>query len=288
MKKGKKSTLVYLVKNFWFMLPLVILPAALLGFGNAVSLDSTPVDFFINYANSLNKVSALQMNDFTADLFNYFTSFNLSSNWWVTLLGYITFFFALCSTVSAVERHMRLGLRSYSRVFSMMNESILSVLPYFLLAILSYEFVSLIICGMIYLFYVLGVNGWLLWCAALIVTVFLYATYMVFLMLTICTVPSMLSDGYRFNVAVSYSARLVSTKLAKIMAKFYGTFLVAWIIKLASRYLFIQSGWYPMAAHIFICIIYYLFWVMFIPVFAMKNYNDLTEGVRNDIQVSLF
>jgi len=50
MRKGKKSTLVYILKNFIFMLPLVILPAALLVFSNAFSVDNTPVDFFINYA----------------------------------------------------------------------------------------------------------------------------------------------------------------------------------------------------------------------------------------------
>ncbi|HPG92706.1 MAG TPA: hypothetical protein PK675_04775, partial [Clostridia bacterium] len=99
---------------------------------------------------------------------------------------------------------------------------------------------------------------------------------------------SMLSDGYRFNVAVSHSVRLVSTKLKSIMFKFYGTFLIAWLIRVISRYLFSSMAWYPMFLHILICILYYMFWCMFLPVFSMKIYNDLTEGVRNDIRVSLF
>jgi len=134
----------------------------------------------------------------------------------------------------------------------------------------------------------MNIGGWLLFALSFAVTVIFYAVYMVFLMLSICTVPSMLSDGYRFNVAVSYSARLVSTKLKSIMLKFYGTFLVAWLIKVISRYLFTTMAWYPMAVHIIISILYYVFWCMFLPVFAMKIYNDLTEGVRNDIRVSLF
>lgn len=288
MRKGKKSTLVYILKNFMFMLPLVILPAALLGFSNAFSVDNTPADFFINYAKQITSLSAFTMDNFTYDLFNYFTSVNLSANWWVYLLGAVTLFFSLCMTVSAVERHMRLGMRSYSSIFSMLNESLLSVLPYFLIMTLGYEFISIVICGMIYLFYVMNIGGWLLFFLSLAVTVIFYAVYMVFMMLSICTVPSMLSDGYRFNVAVSYSARLVSTKLKSIMLKFYGTFLVAWLIKVISRYLFTTMAWYPMTVHIIISILYYVFWCMFLPVFAMKIYNDLTEGVRNDIRVSLF
>lgn len=288
MKRGKKSTLVYIVKNFWFMLPIVALPAVLLGFVRASQYDNSPADFFISLFRHSSGGSEFKIENFSFDLFGYFTGFNLGADWWIYLLGLISLFFALCMTVSAVERHMRLGLRSYTKIFTMLNESILAVLPYFVLALFLFEFISLIICGMIYLFYVLNISGWLLFFLSLGVTVAFYALYATFFLLTILTVPSMLSDGYRFNVAVSYSARLVSTRLGIVIARFFGTFGIAWVIQSVSNYLLVNAPWYPSAAHVLVSIIYYLFWCCFLPVFAMKNYVDLTEGVRNDIRVSLF
>lgn len=287
MRKGKKSTLVYMIKNFWFMLPLAILPAALLGFVGAAAYDNSPADFFVSLARRLTGGESLVVENFTKDLFGYFTSFNTTENFWIYILGLISLFFSLCMTVAAVERHMRLGLRSYTRIFAMLNESILAVFPYFLLALAAFEFISLIICGMIYLFYVMNIGGWLFFFLSLAVTAGFYIMYAAFFMLTICTIPSMLSDGYRFNVAVSYSARLVSTKMGVIMARFCGTFLVAWLVQAASN-LLASAAWYPNGVHVVVNIIYYFFWCCYLPVFAMKNYNDLTEGVRKDITVSLF
>jgi hypothetical protein len=288
MRRGKKSTLVYILKNFWFMLPLTILPAALLGFVKAVQYDNTPADFFLKLFLSITNNQSLVVNNFAQDLFGYFTSISISENWWIYLLGLTSLFFSFCMTISSVERHMRLGLKSYTRILSMLNESIMAVFPYFMLALLSYEFIGLIICGMIYLFYVFNINGWLLMVLSLTVCVVFYIIYAVFITLTICTVPSILSDGYRFNVAVSYSARLVSKKLGVMLGRLIGTFAVSWIILTASNFLYANAKWYPHALHIVISVVYYLFWACFLPVFSMKNYTELTEGTRKDIQVSLF
>lgn len=285
MRTPKASSIFYMLRNAVFLLPLTILPAVLLAFSQTPVINFTQVDFFVKFAQNLD---AFEIKNFTIDLYRYFTSINTSNLWWLWLFGVIALFISFSLTLPYIERHMRLGVRSYSRLLSMLNESVLLMLPYLICVLAAYEVVSLIICGMIYLFFLMGMGGLTLFGLSIVVALLLYIVFFMLFALTICSVPSMLCDGYKFNVAISYSARLVSTHFGKVLAQLFVPMALSFVLLGASRYLMAVLPLYTELTHLLVSFLFYLFWVNYLPVYAMRDYTLLTEGVRKDLKVKLF
>lgn len=285
MKTPNSSSIRYFIRNFFFLFPLAVVPAFLLAIAQSTQLVYTPVDFLINIFRNMEVYS---VSNFASDVYRYFSCVNTSPLWWIWAIGLISSIVGFCLITPLVERHMRLGVMSYSRLISMFNESLLMVLPYFFTAFVAYEFVSMAVSGVIYLFTMLNISGWLLFTLSLVVVVVAYGFFVAFIILTICTVPSMLTDGYKFNVAVSYSARLVATKYKSIIAKFILLIVGSVTLLMVSRVLLATQAVYTEIFHVIVAFLFYLFWMMYLPIFAMNTYIDLTEGVRKDLKVKLF
>ncbi len=267
----KTSTIKYIVNNFFYLIPLVLIPTACMTF---FFNPFKPLVFFQQLAKN-----GYRIDSWFGDVYRYFSIVNYNN----VLLWLACVVLALCSlsvVLSSTERHMRLGVRNYRHLFRMFNDSVLYVLPVLLLFLIINEVFAVIVSGLIVLFSMFVSGVWLEVLAGVvwILSSLLFIGLFVF---SCCTVPSMISDGYKFNVALSYSISLVQNKFWQTFFSFVATYLASLVIMCLVFY-FLNPAFYV------IKFLFLLVWLMFLPVFCMRKYVEFTGGDRKDIESSVF
>lgn len=285
MKTTKASSISYIFRNFLFLLPITVLPAIILGISKSQQMDFSVLSFLIKFGKD---TSGYVIDDFFLDVYRYFSCVDTSSNWLLWAVGILLAIVSYCIVIGMAERHMRLGARSYSKILRILNDTILFVLPYAFFVFLIYELCALIMCGMIFLLAKMGITAGALFALSVVIT---FVGNMIFIFiyeLTMLTIPSMLTDGYTFNVAASYSARLISDNFGKVLVKIALPAVVTLVALTISRYILDSSVLYQPGFHFVVSFLFYLFWLYYLPCLSMSEYIRLTDGVRKDLQVKLF
>lgn len=269
-----KSSITYIIKNFIFL----VLPASVAALTLGIFNDGkSGFSFYTDFFKDLDTFSYLNKPFY--EVFSYFSPINFS-NIWISLLCLVSIIISCGVIICSVERHMRLGVRSASRWLVMLNDSFLLVFPFLLLNLLLLELIALVATSVIVLLGLALKGAWLFAVSGILVGA-LYMAFVIVFLLLICTVPSMLSDGYSFRFAASYSANIVSQSLGKFILHLIMVLCVSVLLK----WLF---GYLLGAFSVPIDVIFYMFWVMYVPVFAMKSYINLTGGERKDIKAKYF
>ena len=265
-----KSSLIYMFRNlrnlFFVTLPVSVLLA-----------------FFYNPRVETDLFAALVSGQINAE--NYFNEFATSFTvlrfgrfWWVTLLAVVFLAYTLSVMVVKIDRHMRIGemlslpLKRAFGIFPMM-------LAYIVACLVVFEVFSLIIVGVVYML------GFLPSAEAIVAIgfglTFITRAFLTYIFcLLIITFPLKYSENYRFNVALSYSVRVMAKKRGKII-------LLSIVYPLA-RYLVMALAYFIRPVDVLVYAVAFFFLLTYIPCFGYKQYFDDVGGERRDVGQKIF
>ena len=265
-----KSSLIYMFRNlrnlFFVTLPVSVLLAFFYNprletdlFVTLVSGQINPENFFNEFASS-------------------FTVLRFGRFWWVTLLAVVFIAYTLSLMVVKIDRHMRIGemptlpLKRAFGIFPMM-------LLYIVACLVVFEVFSLINVGVVYMLgFVPSEEAIVAIGFGLTFITRAFLTYIFCLL--IITFPLKYSENYRFNIALSYSARVMASRRRKII-------LMSVIYPLA-RYAVMAIAYFIRPVDVIAYAIGFFFLLTYIPCFAFKQYFDGVGGERRDVGQKIF
>ncbi len=274
MRLQSRSAISYMFRNLWRLI-LISLPIAVFH------------GFFASYASEVNFVSRLFSGDvdsstFVSELARSFTVIKYGNGgWWIPFVLVVGM--SLTQSVFAVRisRHMRmgeLGVISLKKVFSLFPMMLLYIAVMYLCSI-TLDFlpvgIALLLCQE-------GANVVLLGFVCTVLY-FLINTLLAYVfVLLICAFPIRYCDNYPFNVALSYSARIVNKDgkhVALLSLSFsVGQLLVCILCGLVGNALFSAIAFS----------LFFLFFVTYIPCVAFSMYYELIGRERKDISRLIF
>ncbi|MCM1043536.1 MAG: hypothetical protein NC350_04950 [Corallococcus sp.] len=262
-----KSAAKYMFRNFWGVVPIALLPAFCFGLCAA---DGLRADFILQFVFSADGGPRFDVAG--TSILNV-----LKQDWWILLIALLTALLAVSLLIVKIETHMRYGVKTrrdlIARVWDNLGRTVLfSLLLFAVIAVL-----MLIAYGLCYLFS-LFLNGVWLFVTSAIAILVGEVLFAVMLGYFSCALPAVQHDDYRFNIALSYSVRLISSKRGKVVGYLALLFAVSKVFTSAAAY-FIGNRWIKTA----VFALFYLLWFSYYPCLCCKTYEDYTDGERRDL-----
>lgn len=263
-----------MTRNFLPLFIVAIIPAVVLGL--LVAPAGVPT-FFISYAR--NRENFIDSGNFAEYLFN-----------WRTLAGLILILIMMIVgagiIVSAIEKHMRVGVMSVRSPIKLLNQSIVPVvitLVCWTLLLVTFRF---LLFGLLLLVNLMFGAQWVLslvimiavYCGLLVVYLFLSAPLLLW-------VPCMMIYGYKFGDAASSSFRMASKQSKRLFISQLMPLLIIFCVQLIVDLAFAPL---PFAVYAVINMIMCLFLLMYFCSLSAVAYFDLAEIERKDEVISLF
>lgn len=254
-------------RNIWQLL-IITLPASLV------------TAIFCNTEPELTLVTALFKGDITdanymSELGVNLTLLRFGDYWWGVLISIVLLSYAMCLLVVKIDRHMRTGKMSLLPLRGALD-IFLSMLLYIVTMIAVYEGSMLVIVGIVYMLRFIS-NVTTLMVLALTMTFFVWVFLAYIFLLLIVSFPLKYSEKYRFNIAMSYSVRIMAPK--KRVIGFAFLYPVCRIAVMALSYVVGPFDYVINALAILFCLTY-------IPCFAYTQYYDDVGVERRDISPS--
>ena len=272
MRTQNKSTIAYMFRNFW-KLVYVTLPVSVL------------IAFFLHPSHETALFAATVRGDITMDnymiaLSDAFTVLRWGRYWWVALCAVVLLSYAMCVMVVKLDRHMRMGKMPalpVRRAFGIFPQ----MLGYIAVWVCLSELYKLIIVGIAYMLkFIPSATAIVCITMALVLVARTFVAYLFGLLLL--TFPLKYSENYRFNIAMAYSARTMSTKRLQLV----GLSLAYTLGRVAVQALAYLLQ--PYRLYVVLYAVVLTLMLMFVPGFAFKKYYDDVGGERRDISELLF
>lgn len=215
------QTSKYILKNGHYVLPFAILPALFLAF----SLDQTSLlNVFNAIASGSHKIGFI-------DIFRTVSLLNFAS-WWnaiFAVFGVLLLIVCVSMLMAFLDKHMRIGKRSYVGIFSKVNDNLLSTGFIVLLIVCFYQLWALVTSTVFYL------------CTFIESVPFAYAAavlvYIASHILLVCGIsmaylwlPCLQHTGFRTVEAFRISHELLSPVKARIVCTQVLTFLLIEVV----------------------------------------------------------
>lgn len=190
----------YVIRNFIFLFPFVVIPALFFSF----STDEIAIRTVIDQAFSGN------IGDWTfTELFRAVSVLNFSSWQSITAggLAVISLIFFACFLMAFLEKHMRVGKRSCKTLFPKLNDNLLSTTGYVLVLLAIYEIWSLVTVSLLY--FVSRMSAVILCYVFIgIITVAMFIVLLYFINMIYLWLPCMQITGFKAMEALQYANSL--------------------------------------------------------------------------------
>ena len=261
----------YVFKNFWYIFPFTVIPA----FFFALALDAPALDVVLKsfFSGNINAIT------FT-DTFCAISIFNFSGPQSIVsgIIGIVVSVVCVSMLMAMLEKHMRIGKRTFNGLFSKLNDNLLSTGAFALLVLAFYELWTVVTAALIALFASITIVP-----LAYVLSVLAFLAMHFVLMYSISTVylwlPCMQITGFRPFEALSYSYQLVAPNIGQIVFGQVGALIVAeLIISVIAIFLF---DWAMMLA----AMAAYTFMLMIFCVRMQVVYFDCAQMERADLDV---
>ena len=208
MKYTAKAT-KYVFKNFWYIFPFAVIPA----FFFALSLDAPALEIILKnfFSGKINEITF-------ADTFRAISIFNFADTRAIIsgIIGIFVTVICVSMLMAMLEKHMRIGRRTFNGLFAKLNDNLLSTGAFTLLLLAFYELWTVIAAAIFALFASIQVIP-----LAYVLTVIAFIGMHFVLMYAISAVylwlPCMQITGFRPFEALSYSYQLVAPASSKIV-----------------------------------------------------------------------
>ncbi len=260
----------YILKNFWYIFPFAIIPA----FFFALSADQEAIRC------ALETLFAGNINDFHfSHLFRAISILNFAS-WEAVvfgILGVLLIVVCVAMMLALLDKHMRIGKRTYNGLFSKLNDNLLSTAGYAVLLLVLYEIWSLVTSAVLDLFSMFSslALAYTFSCLALLAmhVVLVYAIGAIYLWL-----PCMQITGFKAMEALQYSYQLVSpVKWRLLFGQIACLLFVEGIIAVCAYFIPLGAVFWLVSAAI------YAFLIMIYCVRMMVAYFDRDNIQRADL-----
>ncbi len=267
MKLQGRSTISYILRNIPHLL-CVLLPAALF---TSFFYNSLPEAHLFEQLVT----GRLNAENYINSLLDGITILRFGKNWFWMLCSIAFLAFCMSVTVEKIDTHMRVGkmnLLPVKRAIKIFPNMLLYIFCWFVVS----EIFMLVIVGIIYMLgFINSVTALISIAFALQFVARVVLAYMFGLL--IMTFPLGYSEDYRFNIAMSYSARSM-VKLRPMLLGISFAYVFAHTAVMALAYLL-----EPYGLHILLYTLTYVMLFMYVPCFAFKQYYDSVGGERRDI-----
>lgn len=224
------GTWKYIFRNFWYVLPFAVAPALFLS-------------LTLNYASVRGVLTGFFTGDPAFSFYQIFTalSFIRIDSWWgavYSICAFICIVVFLALTLSLVEKHMRIGKRSFNGAFSRLNDNIVSSFFVALLFCSIYELWSLVTAAVLYAFGALVSNAIGVYILSLLFFIGLIYVLLFVVSVFYLWLPCLQITGFRSYDALRYSYQLVSNIRGRlILAQAFSLLLANLIVGLGAVFL---------------------------------------------------
>ncbi len=133
----------YVLKNFIYIFPFAVIPALFLSFSTDQAAMASVLGKFFS-----GEIAAWQFSN----LFRAISVFNFAS-WQAIvfgLFGIVAIVLCVSLMMALMEKHMRIGKRTFNGIFSKLNDNLLSTCGYTVLLLIIYELWSLITAALLH------------------------------------------------------------------------------------------------------------------------------------------
>ena len=255
-----------------------------------------PVQFFEYLGDLIAKDPKVVFADFHTSLYQYFSFISIGGEdfyginaIWLWIPTLIVALAGMCTMFSFVERHIKYGDRSYGRLLSALNETVLSVVPFALLVVAFYE-IWMLLLSVCILLWSLIFEGIVFCVFSVVFTILFYLAFFVIFAMVLLAPPCTFFDGYRFFSGIAYSFQLVGANfknaITNVLLNVFITTLLLSLYNFAISY--ITNTTVVTIAYYLGRFLFYLWWMLFLPCFSCCKYADYTETHRADLKIKMF
>ena len=195
------QSIKYVFKNFFYIFPLALLPALFLSF----SLDKDAI------SRVLTSYFTGEPSASVPDIFRAVSIFNFRSlkAFFAGLAGVVLMVLCTALIFAFVEKHMRIGKRTFSGIFSKLNDNLISTCGICLLYVLLYEVWALITSALLFLVMIPETVG-VVYVLSVIVFFGMHFVLLYIVSIFYLWLPCLQITGFRAFEALRYSYQLVS------------------------------------------------------------------------------
>lgn len=259
----------YLIKNFIFLFAFVLIPSYFLAVSGSPAAVRALIDAFIRSGGNVEIKFG--------EIFSFFSPFN-SYGWAYALVFFAASVLCLPMLFGFIEKHMRLGFRTWKGIAGRFNFNFLTTLVVFLVCLVIYEIWALITAGLIYAetFLLRGIACSIVALATAVGMVavlgYLFSTFLLWL-------PCLQITGYNYMDALVYSNNLSVRKKGPI---FLALFLPA-LVCFAARLFIVAFVPFLPAAFLLVELVF-LFFILYFCVLMFVAYFDAAGEERMDLK----
>ena len=199
----------YIFKNFLYIFPFAILPAFLLSLATDQEAISCAMNTFftgtlneMHFAHLFRAVSILNFGSWKAVVFG--------------LLGIIASVFSVSMMMALLDKHMRIGKRTYNGLLGKLNDNLISTCGYVFLVFALYEIWALLLAALVFFFAKIA-NTIVAVVFVSIVYVAMHIVLIYLIGLIYLWLPCMQITGFHSIEALQYSQQLISPVKWKIL-----------------------------------------------------------------------
>lgn len=272
MKIQSKSSILYMFRNFWKLVYVTLPVAVLWAFFYNASAELQLFELLLN--------GKISMDNCADTIGQYVTVLRFGNNWWIALCAVVLLALSMSLMVVKIDRHMRAGvmpafpIRKAFGIFPIM-------LAYIAICVAVTEIFMLMIVGIAYMCKMIGnATAIVSIVFALMFVARVLMTYV--FVLTALSFPLKYSENYRFNRAMSYSARTMFPKKRLLL----GLTFAFPLVRLA-----VLAVAYPLQSYHLDVVVYAVALTLlltYLPCFAFKQYYDDVGGERRDLAQKIF
>ena len=271
MRYQSKSSIAYMFRNFWQLAPIAVFAAVLFAFFDNTTAQ---IDFIRRYLDGgINSDNILQ------EILNTVSVLRFGKYWWGEIIAVAVLVVVQSLLMVKVAQHMRIGKMDFlpiKRASAVMPTMLLFVLCVALLA----EILNMIIVGIAFL---LSAAHEILLIVLTSVLVYLLQTLVTFgVGMLLFAFPIMFLENYSFNLALSYSVRLMNENRKKLLLSAATYPFVRFVLTVVCGLVNVPAVTVALFA------VVYLLCIVWLPCVTFKLYYDSVGGERRDLTRVMF
>lgn len=202
------ASIKYILKNFWYILPFSILPALFLSLLiDKFAIQKVLTDYFTGKPGGSFPI-----------IFRAISIFNFRDvgAFFAGLAGIVLMVVCVSLMLALIEKHMRIGKRTYNGIFSKLNDNLLSTCGICLFYVLIYEVWAVLISALLFLAYLVE-NVVAVYILSVIIFFSMHFVLLYVVSLFYLWLPCLQITGFRAFEALRYSYQLVAPVKMRIV-----------------------------------------------------------------------
>lgn len=202
------ASIKYILKNFWYILPFSILPALFLSLSiDKFAIQKVLTDYFTGKPGGSFPI-----------IFRAISFFNFRDvgAFFAGLAGIVLMVVCVSLMLALIEKHMRIGKRTYNGIFSKLNDNLLSTCGICLFYVLIYEVWAVLISALLFLAYLVE-NVVAVYILSVIIFFSMHFVLLYVVSLFYLWLPCLQITGFRAFEALRYSYQLVAPVKMRIV-----------------------------------------------------------------------